>query len=76
MDPIVATIIWGVVWLFLGSIGSAVIFFVSTLTFAAFDKEAVGAVIGWLLAFVWQFFVVIQVILHIVRLIQLVVAGV
>lgn len=83
MDPITATIVWGVVWFFAGSVGTVVIYFIlfgiGFLLSEATESDwpaAISVGLGWLFAIAWQIFVLIQVIIHTVTLIQLITAGV
>lgn len=83
MDPILATIIGGVLWLFIGSFVAAIVYMVGagiSMFFAtrgsddgelSIGKPIIGIVISWILAAVVELFVIIQVIIHIVRLVQL-----
>lgn len=82
MDPIVETIVWGVVWFFGGSVVTVLIYFLvfglGCLLAAWTDKEwiAPASVIpAWIAGVIWEIFVFIQVIIHIVTLIQLIAAG-
>jgi len=82
MDPITETIVWGVVWFFGGSVVTVLIYFLvfglGCLLAAVSDKEwiAPASVIpAWICGVVWEIFVFIQVIIHIVTLIQLIAAG-
>jgi hypothetical protein len=90
MDPITSTIVAGVVWFFLGSVGAALIYLLVAFGIAGpigaavnkrnrVDGYAAGVAFGvlpaWLLAIVWEVFVIIQVIIHAVTLINLIIAG-
>lgn len=79
MDQITATIVGGILWFFLGSAGTVIVYFVVTLVLgtglAALTRHegfiVVGIFLGWLAAIAWEVIVFIQVVLHVVRLIQL-----
>jgi hypothetical protein len=81
MDPITSTIVWGVIWLFVGSFITAGIYLVglaiTALVFGSSNRASgvagtgIGVLVSWLAASVWQIFVLIQVIIHVVHLIQL-----
>lgn len=78
MDPITATIVGGVLWFFLGSLGTVIIWFavfgIALLIILATDKEWVTALaipVGWILAVAWEIFVVVHVIIQAVDLVQL-----
>jgi len=76
---VTSTIIWGVIWFVAGSALSAAIFWavlgLGALVGTAFKGAEVGAVvslpIAWVATIIWQIFVIIQVIIHIVTLVQL-----
>lgn len=79
MDPISATIIAGLLWFFLGSAGTVAIYFIvfgiSIGIAALADAEwiaGLGVVVAWVAGIVWEIFVFFQVIVHIIRLVQLV----
>lgn len=82
----VETIVWGLIWFFVGQALTGFIFYVTVilggLTGAASKKAGrtelgvgLGVVLGYLLAIVWEIFVITQVVIHAVTLIQLIVAG-
>lgn len=78
MDPITATIVGGVLWFFLGSIGTVIIYFLviglGFLVAMLTDKEwpvAVAVPIGWLCGVAWEIFVIVHVIIQAVNLVQL-----
>ncbi len=68
MEP-VATILWGLAWLFIGGGISVFIAFVGAIGAAAMEKVW-PLFTGWVLSVAWAFFVAVQVILHIYYLIQ------
>lgn len=81
MDPILETIVFGVLWFFVGSGLSVVIYMIFVALAAAIGvtKNSMGGaslvvLFGWLAAVAWQMFVIVQVILHIVTLVQLLTA--
>lgn len=80
MDPITGTIVWGVVWFFAGSLGAVLIYVVAFAIGAAVSDDDEGGAffvaifIGWLLAIAWEIYVFIQVVFHIVQLVQLLTA--
>lgn len=77
MEPtILSTIIWGVLWLFVGGFVGVAIFWGTAAIGAILAKGEpggvlIGGVVGWTLAAAWEIFVIIQVVLHVVTLIQL-----
>lgn len=82
MDPITSTVVAGVLWFVLGEIATVAIFFLVTgimIGLAALtDVEwlaPVGVALAWASAVAFQIFVVIQVVIHVVTLIQLIVSG-
>jgi len=89
MEPtILSTIIWGVIWLFVGHAITGIIFWVTVISGGLIgaskskgldDNTGVGllggALIGWVLGVAWEIFVVIQIVIHVVTLIQLIAAG-
>lgn len=89
MEPtILSTIIWGVIWLFAGHFVTVLIVWASALSGGLIgaakskgrdDKTPLGilggAAIGWIIGAAWEIFVIIQVVIHIVTLIQLLIAG-
>lgn len=72
MDPITLTIVWGIVWMAAGGLGTAIIFMLFGVIFGLLKMPEVGVLIAWIAAIIWQGFAVIQVILHIVNLVQLI----
>jgi hypothetical protein len=77
---ILSTIIWGVLWLFVGGFIGALIFWGTAAIGGVIgsrkgDTElgiGSGAFIGWALAGIWEIFVIIQVVIHAVTLVQLI----
>lgn len=81
MDPITATIVAGVLWFVLGAIGTVIVFWaiigLGLLASFLFDREWPGVLaipVAWLAAVAWEIFVLVQVIIHGVELIQLLTA--
>jgi hypothetical protein len=90
MDSITSTVISGVIWFFAGSVGAVVIYFFVAFGLAGglgalINKRdrssgyaagvAFGILPAWFASIVWEVFVAIQVIIHIVTLINLIIAG-
>lgn len=76
MDPIVAEIVAGVAWFFGGSIATVLIYLTVAMLVGALGKFRdgtffSGVLLGWIAAVIWEAFVLIQVIIHAVNLIQL-----
>lgn len=77
MDPILATVIGGVLWFFIGGFIGGIIYIAFALTGGALASStdharwALLIPIGWFLAAIWWIWVMIQVILHGIRLVQL-----
>ncbi len=77
MDPILATIIGGVLWFFLGSVASVLVYLIFAVGLAFVLEQVreglapLGFFFGWLFAAAFEVFVLVQVIVHVVRLVQL-----
>jgi hypothetical protein len=76
---VTSTIIWGVLWFVVGS-GLAAMVFWTTIAVAGgigalFKNPELGALFGfpvaWVLTVAWEIFVIVQVVIHIVTLVQL-----
>jgi len=64
-----------VIWLIGSGVGSVIIYMSSALIGYWIAEEsggAVGAVIGWVLAFMWGIFATVQIILQVIAILQLV----
>lgn len=82
MNPlIVEAVLWGVFWLVVRSIGAFVLIWAGFILgglLAAATKTAYGIltiVVALLAAAAWEIFSVIQIVLEIIRVVQLVLAG-
>jgi hypothetical protein len=78
MDPITGAVIALVFWFFIRSVVSVALVFagmgLGVLLAALFDNKvfvAVGMVLGWLAALAFEVFAVIQMILEIVRIVEI-----
>ena len=75
MDPITATIVWGVVWFFATGLAAPIVWVCASVGLVVGDGHdgpfVLAGVVGWILGFAWSVFCIIQVILHIVDLVQL-----
>lgn len=76
MDPITAEIVAGVLWFFLGSVGTVFIYMGIAMLVGALGRFKDGSfisgvLIGWIAAVIWEAFVLIQVIIHAVNLVKL-----
>lgn len=79
MDPIAETVLWGVGWFFAGSLGAVLIYALAFgVGILVSDEDEgpfmVAVFFGWILALLWEAFVVYQVIMHIIALIGLLTA--
>ena len=75
-DPVVGAIVAGVLWFVLGGMLEVIIYLVGFAVAAAFMEKKPGVSGGailsaWVLGVSWAVFVLIQVIIQVVRLIQL-----
>lgn len=72
MDPVTATIVWGVVWFFLIGAGSLIVWASMFLGLWLGDERgmAIGTFVGWVLGLAWAAFSTIQVFIHIVDLVR------
>lgn len=70
MDPVTGAVVAGVLWFFVGGAGGGLIFWLVAVIWAAvFGQKllGLGVALGWLLAFAWEIFVIVQVTLQIVN---------
>lgn len=79
MDALTENIIWGVVWLFAGSIGAALIYFLflaGGMFVSLLSRKEWPMVLfiplGWIAAVAWEIFVVVQVVIHAINIFKLV----
>jgi len=79
MDPITATIVAGVLWFVLGPIAAVILFWVvagiGLLIYALTDQKVWTVIFGfsaWIAAVGFEIFVLVQVVIHIVHLVQLI----
>jgi len=75
MDPVVATVIWGVIWFFLMGLSAVFVWAGAGLGLLASNRQGDGAfifggVVGWVVGIAWSVFCIIQVVLHIVDLVR------